>query len=289
MNYRHLYHAGNFADVVKHVVLTLVLERLCAKPSPFFVLDTHAGAGRYDLCSEAAQRTGEAGGGIERLLAAAATGHEGGAPSDLAGYLGAVTALNQCGTPGKPRWYPGSPRLARAWLRPGDRLVLTEAHPEDARTLGREFARDPQVQVHHRDGYEALKAFLPPPERRGLVLIDPPYEAVGESERLVAALLAAHRRWPTGLFALWYPIKEQAWVWRLHEALATTGIRRQLVIELCIQPEDDWRRLNGCGMILVNPPWQLEQALSRLLPWLHSALAREGAGCCKVDWLVPEA
>ena len=285
MNYRHAFHAGNFADVVKHAVLALLLERLGGKPAPWFMLDTHAGLGRYDLDSVSAGRTGEAVGGIGRLAAALA----GTVPRpELAAYVGAVAAMNPDLAPGAaPRWYPGSPRLARALMRPGDRLVLAEAHPDDVRVLRREFAGDPQVQVHHRDGWAALKAFLPPPERRGLVLIDPPYEDPGEAERLVDGLAAAHRRWPTGQFALWYPVKERAWVWRLHEALVATGIRRQLVAELTILPDDDWRRLNGCGMILVNPPWQIDATLATLLPRLHRALAVE-AGGWRVDWLVPE-
>ncbi len=287
MNYRHAYHAGNFADVVKHAVLALLLERLGAKPAPYFVLDTHAGIGRYDLASEPSLRTGEAAGGIGRLLAALAGGET---PPELTAYLAAVTALNGgASTDGGPRWYPGSPRLARALMRPGDRLVLAEAHPEDAPVLKREFAGDSQVQCHHRDGYGALKAFLPPPERRGLVLIDPPYEDGDEAARLVAGLAAAHRRWPTGVYALWYPIKERPWVWRLHEALAATGIRRQLAAELTIHPEDDWRRLNGCGMIVINPPWRLDGDLAALLPRLHRALASGAeAGGWKLDWLVPE-
>ena len=291
MNYRHAYHAGNFADVVKHAVLALLLERLAAKPSPYFVLDTHAGIGRYDLAAEAALKTGEAAAGIGRLLAALAGQAT---PPELAAYLGAVAALNGAAAGGEmPRWYPGSPRLTRALMRPGDRLVLAEAHPEDARALKREFAGEAQVQVHHRDGWGALKAFLPPPERRGLVLIDPPYESADEADRLVAGLAAAHRRWPGGVYALWYPIKERPWVWRLHEALAATGIRRQLVAELTVSPEDDWRRLNGCGMIVINPPWQVDGAISGLLSRLHGALAagdgaKDGAGGWRVQWLVPE-
>ncbi len=283
MNYRHIYHAGNFADVVKHAVLALVLERLGAKPQPYFMLDTHAGVGRYDLGSEPAARTGEAADGIGRIAQAA----PGTVPAALAGYLGVVAALNGGTLDQGVRWYPGSPRLARGLMRPGDRLVLAEAHPDDARALKREMAGEPQVQVHHRCGYEALKAFLPPPERRGLVLIDPPYEAADEASRAVSGLAAAYRRWPTGVFLLWYPIKERAWVWRLHEALIETGIRRQLAIELTVHPEDDWRRLNGCGMIVINPPWQLENALAGLFPWLHDTLGA-GAGAGRVEWLVPE-
>ena len=283
MNYRHAFHAGNFADVVKHAVLALILEHLGRKPAPVFVLDTHAGAGRHDLASDAARRTGEADGGIVRVLAALTGGEP---PPVLAAYLATVTRLNE-GNGGAPRWYPGSPRVARALMRPGDRLVLAEAHPEDAATLKREFAGDAQVAAHQRDGYLALKAFLPPPERRGLVLIDPPYEDAGEAGRLVAGLQAAHRRWPTGVYALWYPIKERPWVWRLHDALAATGIPRQLVVELTIRPEDDFRRLNGCGLVVVNPPWRLDESLRELLPWLRGALADRDGGW-RVDWLVPE-
>ncbi|MEI6985343.1 MAG: 23S rRNA (adenine(2030)-N(6))-methyltransferase RlmJ [Rhodospirillaceae bacterium] len=279
MNYRHSYHAGNFADVVKHAVLVLILEHLGRKPAPFYVLDTHAGIGDYDLTAVSAQLTHECEGGILRLMAAL----DGGAgPPSLAGYIGAVDAANG-GEGGLIRRYPGSPRLARMLLRPGDRLVLCEQHPEDALLLKRVFAGDSLVAVHQQDGYQALKSLLPPSERRGLVLIDPPYETEDEAERLVTGLRLAYRRWPTGLYALWYPIKERAWTWRLHEALVATGITRQLVIEMTIAPEDDWRRLNGCGMVLVNPPWQLDETLATLLPWLHGVL---GTGGSRVEWLV---
>jgi len=281
MNYRHIYHAGNFADVVKHAVLALILDRLGQKPAPFFVLDSHAGLGRYDLTSEPARRTAESDGGIGRVLAALAGGAP---PPALAPYLAALDVPPEGGL----RWYPGSPRLARALMRPGDRLVLAELHPEDAAALKREFAGDAQVAVHRRDGWGALKAFLPPAERRGLVLIDPPYESADEAARLIAGFAEAHRRWPTGVYALWYPIKERPWVWRLHEALAATGIPRQLVAELTLYPEDDWRRLNGCGLVVVNPPWRLEAALGEALGWLHGVLGLGGGGA-RVDWLVAEA
>jgi 23S rRNA (adenine2030-N6)-methyltransferase len=288
MNYRHSYHAGNVADVVKHAVLMLGLEALAAKPAPFFVFDSHAGTGRYDLASASAVRTGEAAGGIGRLLAAVAKDSP--PPPALSRYLAAVAALNPDDAPPTPtgaglRWYPGSPRLARAALRPGDRLVLAEAHPEDAAVLAREFAGDAQVAVHHQDGYLGLKAHLPPRERRGLVLIDPPYENANEAERVVAGLRTAHRRWATGIYAVWYPIKEPAWVWRLHEAVMATGIPRVLVAELTLWPEDDWQKLRGCGMLVVNPPWRLDVALAGLLPWLHGVLGT-GAGGVRVDWLV---
>jgi 23S rRNA (adenine2030-N6)-methyltransferase len=290
MNYRHLYHAGNVGDVVKHAVLALLLEHLARKPTPFFVLDSHAGIGRYDLTAEAARRTGEAAGGIGRVLAALA----GQAPPPmLASYLGVVAALNPDAEAGLEtdaplRWYPGSPRLARGLMRPGDRLVLAELHPEDAALLKREFAGDPQTAVHHQDGWQALKAHLPPRERRGVVLIDPPYEAADEAERLVAGLVTAHQRWPTGCYAVWYPIKERSWVWRLHEAVAATAIPRILVAELTHHPEHLWQRLIGSGLMLINPPWQLDAALEQLLPWLHRAFASE-AGGARVSWLTAEA
>ncbi len=288
MNYRHIYHAGNFADVAKHAVLALVLERLRAKPAPFFVFDSHAGIGRYDLTSAAAVRTAESEGGIARVLAA--VGHRT-PPPELAGYLAAVAALNRADAgplAGRVRWYPGSPRLARALMRPGDRLVLAEAHPEDAAVLMREFAGDPQVAVHHQDGYVGLKAHLPPRERRGLVLIDPPYEVADETARLVAGLAVAHRRWATGVYVVWYPIKERAWVWRLHEAVIATGLSRVLAVELTLLPEGDSRQLAGCGMVVINPPWRLDLVLAEVLPWLHGVLGT-GVGGVRVEWLVPEA
>lgn len=279
MNYRHAYHAGNFADVVKHAVLVLLLRALRAKDKPFAVLDTHAGTGRYDLSSAAAQKTGEYRDGIARLLAAAV-------PPPLAvPYLDLVRAANA----GRAELavYPGSPLLARALLRPGDRLVPVELHPEDAATLRALFRGDPQVAVHRRDGYEALKALLPPSERRGLVLIDPPFEAADEAERLIAGLRAAAARWPGGIYAVWYPIKARAPVERFHAGLAMTGLRRLLLAELTVFAAEHPDRLNGCGLVLVNPPWRLDEQLRALLPGLQPVLARDG-GRWRLDWLVPE-
>jgi 23S rRNA (adenine2030-N6)-methyltransferase len=280
MNYRHIFHAGSFTDVMKHAVVALILERLRAKETPFGVLDTHAGIGRYDLTSQQAGRTGEYLGGIARVMAAA-----GQLPPELAPYLDAVRELNPA--PGTLRWYPGSPRLSRQLMRPQDRLLLAELHPEDVETLRREFARDRNTSVQHMDGYHAIKAHLPLKERRGMVLIDPPFEVTDEFERMTAALVTGHGRWPTGIYALWYPIKERAAVWRFHEALERTGIRRILAAELTIHEEDTHQRLNGCGMIVVNPPWQLDRNLELVLPALHEAMAAK-AGGTQVEWLVPE-
>lgn len=278
MNYRHAFHAGNFADVMKHAVVAAILTHLRAKPAPFFVLDAHAGLGRYDLTDGPAQRTGEFTDGIARLF---------GRPpphTALAPYLDAVQALNPDGV---LRHYPGSPLLARTLMRPQDRLVAVELHPEDVETLRRTFAGDRQVAVHHQDAYAALKAHLPPRERRGLVLVDPPFEAPDEFARLAEGVARAHRRWPTGIYALWYPIKERPAVWRFHEALEGTGIRRILLAELTIHPEDTHLRLNGCGMAIVNPPWTLDTTLAEALAALHRTLPGTGGGA-SVDWLVPE-
>lgn len=278
MNYRHIYHAGNFADVMKHAVLALAVSHLRIKPAAFRFIDTHAGIGRYDLSADEAQRTGEYRDGIGRLF---------GRPSPhpaLAPYLDAVHALNPDGV---LRVYPGSPLLVRHLLREQDRMTLAELHPHDAQTLKDLFARDRAVSVHHMDGYQALKAHLPPPEKRGLVLTDPPFESPGEFATMAAALARAHKRWPGGIYALWYPIKERPAVWRFHEALAEAGIPRILTAELTIHDEDTHLRLNGCGMVIVNPPWKLDETLAEVLPALQDRLAVTGGGS-RVNWLVPE-
>lgn len=282
MNYRHAFHAGSFADVVKHAVVALAVERLKAKDAPFCVIDTHAGIGRYDLAATAARKTGEYEAGIARLWARDPDS----LPAELGPYLGAVKALNGGGS---LRWYPGSPRLVRSLLRRQDRLVALELHPEDAAALSRLFQRDPQVTVREGDGYAALKALLPPKERRGLVLIDPPFEEKDEFGRVVQALREAHRRWATGHYVIWYPVKDRQPVAAFHEALKATGIARILVAELLMRPAEDPKRLNGTGLILVNPPWPLEDKLHGLLPTLADLLGTEPGGGTRVEWLVPEA
>ncbi len=278
MNYRHIFHAGNPADVMKHAILALILDHLRAKPAPFCVLDTHAGIGRYDLSSEPAQKTREYEDGVARLF-----GSDLPDPA-LEPYRRAVAAANPDGL---LRWYPGSPRIARAALRDGDRLILAELHPDDARTLKAEFSGDRSVAVHQTDAYIALKAHLPPKEKRGLVLIDPPFEQPDEFARMAEGLAAAHRRWPTGIYALWYPIKERAAVWRFQDAVEKTGIPKILLAELTWHPEDTHLRLNGAGLMIVNPPWTLDDTLRAMLPALHAALPTTGGGA-SVSWLSPE-
>ena len=241
MNYRHAYHAGNFADCFKHALLIALLDTFARKAAPYFVLDTHAGAGRYDLEAEAATRTEEAATGIMRLLRQ---------PSPaLDRYLGLVERLGL---------YPGSPTLVRAALRENDRLACCELHPEDAALLRRQFYRDRQVEVHERSGWEALGALLPPKERRGLVFIDPPFEARDEFLTLADGLRRGHGRFGHGVFAAWYPIKQMAAVRGLHAILAASGIRDIVAAELHLRDTTNPDRLNGCGLVVINPPYQFE-------------------------------
>ncbi len=281
MNYRHSYHAGNFADVFKHVQLTLLLQALRSKEAPFCYLDTHAGTGRYDLQGTTAQKTGEYLQGVMRFWLRGDVIES--APA--ADYLAAVRALNP---DGELRYYPGSPRIARHFLRPQDRMVLIELHPEDAIFLKREFRGDKQVHVHCADGYTGLKAFLPPPEKRGLVLIDPPFEDGNEFERLTDSLRIAYQRWPTGIFALWYPLKDNYRVQHFHRQLVASGMRKLLLVEMHLHANPSVNTLYGCGMIIVNPPWQMDEKLRALLPRLLAGLQPDGEGKTRVEWLVPE-
>ncbi|HLF96706.1 MAG TPA: 23S rRNA (adenine(2030)-N(6))-methyltransferase RlmJ [Methylococcaceae bacterium] len=277
LSYRHSFHAGNFADVLKHAVLVLLLEALQRKDKPFFYLDTHAGAGRYDLNAPAAQKNREFADGIERILSRSD------APPELAGYLAAVRSSQGQGR--RLRHYPGSPYIARRHLRPGDRMALTELHPSDFAALRGLFAGDRQVQVENEDGYQAVKALLPPRERRGLVLFDPAFERREENTRLLEALQNAHRRWASGTFALWLPIQSSDTHAAFLRRVRATGIANILQAELTIAPESPLLGLCGTAMLVVNPPWKLDEQLNRLLPWLWQALSRHGLGGWRVEWL----
>jgi 23S rRNA (adenine2030-N6)-methyltransferase len=271
MNYRHAFHAGSFADVVKHAVLAALVERLKQKETAFRVIDTHAGAGFYDLTGDEAARTGEWREGIGRLYdldldpAVAAS---------LSPYLDAVRTANGGGT---LRRYPGSPWIVRHLLRRQDRLTVTELHPEAAKTLAGYFAGDRQVKVIALDGWLALGSFVPPKERRGLVLVDPPYEARDEFDQLADRFGEAYRRWPTGIYTLWYPVKNLVAVDKLRLTLAASGIRRLLRAELTVCNRSTADRFNGAGLILCNAPWQFEAALEAILTGLCPILA-EGPG-----------
>ena len=279
MNYRHGFHAGNFADVVKHTLLVMLLEALSRKPAPWSYLDTHAGAGAYDLHGESARRTGEAAGGIGRLWAA-----RGRLPAAARRLCTIVADLNAGASDEiTPRVYPGSPRVAAALARPGDRLSLAELHPEEAYLLRGELKGVAAAAVHERDGYEMLKALTPPKERRGLVLMDPPYERADEFETVADALVAAHGRWPTGVYALWYPIKDDSARRRFLRRLEQSGMRKVLLTELSLPVQAD--ALYGTGLVIVNPPWQLDTEARQSLADLVPILSAERS---EVRWLVPE-
>ncbi len=282
LSYRHAYHAGNFADVLKHAVLVALVQSLARKSTHFFYMDTHAGAGIYNLEDARADRLREWRGGIGKLWDTPDP------PEPLIPYLRLVREANAGLEGARPRRYPGSPWLVRRLLRPGDRMVLCELHPTDHPALREGFAGDRPVAVHRRDGYEALKAFLPPPERRGLVLIDPAYERPEEWERVAEGLVTAWRRWPTGILAAWLPLLGSRPEARLYRAVEAGGLRKVLRIELRVRPADSPVGMNGAGLLVVNPPWQLDQQLTQWLPWLLERVAPQGGGGVRVDWLVAE-
>ena len=283
MNYRHAFHAGNFADVLKHVVLIMLVEHLKKKPAPFFFLDTHAGRGRYDLSQAESQKSGEYRDGIGRLLEV----RPGDLPPDLANYVGLV---REAAGPGRSAItaYPGSPALVALLRRPGDRLVLVEMEPREADALRDLLGRQKQVSILEGDGYAALKAHLPPRENRGLVLIDPPYESDAEFDRVLEGLEVAHERWPTGTFCVWYPVTGRAGPTRFRREFERSGIRRVLGITLGVRPQDAQVGMGTSGLVVVNPPWQIDARLGDLLPELHRRLAPDGQGGTSVEWWVPE-
>ena len=284
MNYRHAFHAGNHADVLKHVVLLALCDALTRKPAPCFALDTHAGRGLYALDADAALRTGEADDGIARLLAAT--------PADplLLRYLDAIAG---CRAAHGPQAYPGSPWLLAHALRAGDRIACCELQPEEAAALKATFAGDSRVAVHRRDGYAALKALLPPAVDgvrfgRGLVLVDPPYEAQGEEFTIaLAGLRDGLARWPQATFALWYPIKQRRALQAFYRNATTLSATATLLAELLVRADDSPLRMNGSGLLLLNPPFQLDDTLAQTLPALATALAGPQAPPTRLQWLKP--
>ena len=277
MNYRHAFHAGGFSDVVKHLILSRLVEYLKLKPAAFRVIDTHAGAGRYDLTSREAQRSPEWVEGVKRLID---KGLPPRAQELAAPYLSAIGS--------ELRSYPGSPVLVRTLLRRQDRLEAVELHPEDATVLKETFAGDIQTRVIALDGWLALGAHVPPKEKRGLVLVDPPFEEDGEWARLVEGLQKAHKRWPGGTYALWYPLKEPREVSAFAAALKRAGLPKILRAEVTIRKPSAPPRLYGSGMIVVNPPFVLEDELRVLLPALATVLSDNGQGTHRIEWLSRE-
>lgn len=283
MNYRHAFHAGNFADVTKHIVLTRILAYLMRKDAAFRVIDTHAGVGLYDLCGDAAGRTGEWREGIGRIFDRELPGP---VAQLLAPYIEAIRAQNP---DGNLRFYPGSPFITRHMLRAQDRLMALELHPEDAGALRENFSGDIQTRITTLDGWAALGTHLPPKEKRGLVLVDPPFEQKGEFARMVESLQKAYRRWPGGIYAFWYPVKDPGEIRAFVRTLEATGIERIMRIELTIRAASTPPRLHGSGMILVNPPFVLEAELRTILPTLAKILAEENRGRFRIEWIAGEA
>ncbi|QDY43348.1 23S rRNA (adenine(2030)-N(6))-methyltransferase RlmJ [Candidatus Pantoea soli] len=279
LSYRHSFHAGNHADVLKHTVESLILTALMEKDKPFLYLDTHAGAGRYQLSGEHAERTGEYLEGIARIW------QQPGAPELLKPYLAAVRNLNPGGT---LRYYPGSPLIARHLLRADDKLELTELHSSDYPLLRSEFSKDARARVSRSDGYQQLKAKLPPPTRRGLILIDPPYEMKSDYQAVVKGIQEGYKRFATGIYALWYPVVLRQQIKHMLKDLEATGIRNILQIELAVRPDSDQRGMTASGMIVINPPWKLKAQMETLLPWLHQKLVPAGTGHYSVTQIVPE-
>ena len=268
MNYRHAFHAGNFADVLKHVVLAKIVTHLNLKPAPWSCLDTHAGVGLYDLSGEEAEKTGEWRNGVGRLrdkrLGEAAE-------ALLAPWRSVLAELG-------PDFYPGSPEIVRRLARDDDRLRLCEKHPKDAASLASVMGRDKRVKVTEIDGWTALNAWLPPRERRGLVLVDPPFEEVGEHAHMADAFLKAHRIWPTGTYALWRPIKDPRADAALVRPLVEAGVPKLLDVRLLVRAAGDPKLLAGSGVVIANPPWTLAEELRAGLPEIARVLAQgEGA------------
>lgn len=281
MNYRHTYHAGNFADVVKHVILTGLITSLAKKDTPFCYIDTHAGIGYYDLFDHTTQKSKEYEGGIEKII------KQDHPPELIKRYLDCVHLINNqlCGAKyAALRYYPGSPMIALHLARAHERIVACELHPEDYQALKQAFANDKKVAVHHLDGFLGLKAFLPPKERRGLVLIDPPYEDPDEFSRIARSMPGALKRWATGIYAIWYPIKEQTQVKRFYQTLKENIEQPILAIELTTYPYLP-HHLNGSGMVVINPPWQFDKTMEDILPWLWKSLSINGQGAYSAFFL----
>ena len=278
MNYKHIYHAGNFADVAKHVGLTYCVGALQRKDAAFFVLDSHAGRGYYDLQAPEAHQSGEAARGVQRLIETSI-----GAPA-LAGYFAAIRARR-----GKRlARYPGSPALIAGSLRPQDRALFVELRPAEARAAEREIESLGRVRTEIGDGYAALKAFLPPEERRGLVLIDPPYESLDELKLMLLAFAEAYRRWPNGIYLMWYPIRSAPQRSMVHARFEALRIPKMLFADLAIHPDDAGVGLAGSGLMIVNPPYGADEYLTQAYAAIHKGIATPGAGYVEVGRLTPE-
>lgn len=280
LSYRHSFHAGNHADVVKHIVLMLIIESLQKKEKGFYYLDTHAGVGHYKLESFEANKTGEYLEGIARLW------DRDDLPEEVAKYVKMIKKLNN--NKSQLRYYAGSPLIAANMLRPQDRALLTELHPSDYPLLRKNFSDFKNVTTKRDNGFQQLKSTLPPKERRGLVLIDPPYELKEDYQLVVQALMEGYKRFATGTYAIWYPVVLRQQIKQMIRNLESTGIRNILQIELAVKPDADNRGMTASGMIVINPPWKLASQMKKILPYLNKVLTPEGTGSNTVHWITPE-
>lgn len=279
LSYRHSFHAGNYADVLKHIVQLLILEALQQKEKGFLYLDTHAGAGLYSLQSFEAEKTAEFTEGISYLW------ERDDLPEIVRHYLQQVKQINP---KDKLNFYPGSPLLAANLLRPQDRAILTELHPSDYPLLRKNMQKFSNIQVKRENGFQQLKSALPPKERRGFVLIDPPYELKEDYQLVVEAIVEGYKRFATGTYAIWYPVVLRQQIKKMIHSFEATQIRKILQIELGIRPDSTQRGMTASGMIVINPPWKLESQMREILPYLSEVLAPAGTGHWSVNWITPE-
>ncbi|AAU38583.1 23S rRNA (adenine(2030)-N(6))-methyltransferase RlmJ [[Mannheimia] succiniciproducens] len=280
LSYRHSFHAGNHADVVKHIVEMLIIENLTQKEKGFYYLDTHSGVGRYRLFSQESEKTAEFEEGIARLW------QRDDLPEEVQRYVDLIKKLNYGGK--ELRYYAGSPLIAAQMLRPQDRGLLVELHPTDFPLLRNNFKEFKNISVKRDDGFQQVKATLPPKERRGLVLMDPPYEMKEDYDLVVNTIVEGYKRFATGVYAVWYPVVLRQQSKRIVKGLEASGIRKILQIELAVRPDSDQRGMTASGMIVINPPWQLEAQMKKILPYLTNVLVPEGTGSWSVNWIAPE-
>ena len=282
LSYRHIYHAGNHADILKHIVVSEICHYLTKKEAPFFYLDTHAGIGQYPLLSQQAQKNKEFQSGISQLLTLDNP------PEAIDRFLGIVQTMNPSE---KLEHYPGSPKVVEAYLRTKDTMHLFELHPNDQPILADLFSKNRHIRVEKGDGFKAVKSTLPPPQKRGFILMDPPYEVKTDYQTVVQALEEGHRRFAHGVYAIWFPILSRKQADNLANSIQRTNISNILLLELSIRHDDANKGMNGSGMIIVNPPWTLEKNAKAFLPVLTTLLADEE--CCdqahfQIRWITPE-
>ncbi|MBI0006686.1 MULTISPECIES: 23S rRNA (adenine(2030)-N(6))-methyltransferase RlmJ [Gilliamella] len=279
LSYRHSYHAGNHADVLKHIVLTLCINSLKEKEKPFLYLDTHSGAGRYLLQSEHSEKTGEYLSGINLIWQQSET------PELLNTYLSVLKRYNPFDN---LKYYLGSPLIAKQLLREQDKINLTELHPTDYPLLRQEFSKDKRARVLREDGFSQLKSKLPPESRRGIVLIDPSYEIKDDYQKIPKALLEAYKRFATGIYLIWYPVVSRTQTQKMIDEIVNLGIKKISQFEFAIKPDNNQKGMTASGMIVINPPWKLQQQMQTIMPWLKNTLDTEKTGNYLIKELVPE-